>query len=367
MLEKEYINWLVDIKSKIRSSQMKAALAVNSALIEFYWDLGKMVSEKENVWGSKLIERVCKDLKEEFPEMSGLSVRNIKYCKYFYTFYSNLIGQQVVAQLVQQPVGLIQNEENQENTVLQQPIDQILINLKKISWSHNIIIFTKSENLQIAAFYINQTLENNWGRETLALQIKSNLHLRNGNAITNFKNTLPEPLSELAHQTLKDPYVFDFLTMAEDYKERDLENQLIQHISKFILELGKGFAFVGQQYFIEIANKDYRIDLLFYHIKLKCYVVIELKNTEFKPEYTGKMNFYLSAIDTLLKDENDNPTIGILLCRDKNNIEAEFALRSINKPIGISEFELTNILPENLKSSLPTIEEIEIELKKYEE
>lgn len=363
MLEKEYINWLVDIKSKIRSSQMKAAIAVNSALIEFYWDLGKMVSEKENVWGSKLIERVCKDLKEEFPEMKGFSITNIKYCRLFYNYFS--IRPQLGDELKLSPQ--LGDKFVKKPNVKKQTIDSHDNNIFKLPWGHIKLIIDKIKDKKISQFYINQTLENNWGRETLALQIKSNLHLRNGNAITNFKNTLPEPLSELAHQTLKDPYVFDFLSMAENYKERDVENQLIQHISKFILELGKGFAFVGQQYFIEIANKDYRIDLLFYHIKLKCYVVIELKNTEFKPEYTGKMNFYLSAIDTLLKDENDNPTIGILLCRDKNNIEAEFALRSINKPIGISEFELTNILPENLKSSLPTIEEIEIELKKYEE
>ena len=197
----------------------------------------------------------------------------------------------------------------------------------------------------------------------MALQIKTDLFKRQGKSITNFKNTLPEPFSELAQQTLKDPYIFDFMTMSKPYYEKDIEKQLVSHVTKFLLELGKGFAFVGQQYHLEIAENDYYIDLLFYHIKLKCYVVIELKNTKFTPEYAGKLNFYLSAVDSLVKTEEDKPTIGILLCRDKNNIEAEFALRDINKPMGVSEFQFTEILPDELKSSLPTIQEIEAELK----
>ena len=198
----------------------------------------------------------------------------------------------------------------------------------------------------------------------MALQIKNGLHERQGKAITNFAFTLPEPMSDLAQQALKDPYVFDFLTMTKPYHEKDIENQLIQHIAKFLLELGKGFAFVGQQYHLEIADSDYYIDLLFYHIQLKCYVIIELKNTKFIPEYAGKLNFYLSAVDTLLKKDDDKSTIGILLCRDKNNIEVEFALRDISKPMGVSEFDFTKILPEELKSSLPTVEELEQSIKK---
>lgn len=232
---------------------------------------------------------------------------------------------------------------------------------------HNILIFTKSKSIEEANFYIQQTIENNWSRDTLTLQIKTNLYVRNGKAVSNFKNTLPAQLSDLAQQTLKDPYIFDFLTLATDFKERDIEKQLVQHITKFLLELGKGFAFVGQQYHLEIAESEYYLDLLFYHTRLKCYVVIELKNTKFIPEYAGKLNFYLSAVDTLVKQPDDRPTIGILLCRDKNNIEAEFALRDINKPMGVSEFQITEMLPENLKSSLPTIEEIENELKRLEE
>jgi predicted nuclease of restriction endonuclease-like (RecB) superfamily len=246
--------------------------------------------------------------------------------------------------------------ENQSIVFVQQAVAQI-------PWGHHILLFTKIKDKNEAHFYIQQTIENNWSRDALALQIKTDLYNRNGKAISNFKKTLPEPLSDLAQQTLKDPYIFDFMTLATGYKEKDIEKQLIQHITKFLLELGKGFAFVGQQFHIEIAENDYYIDLLFYHIKLKCYVVIELKNTKFIPEYAGKLNFYLSAVDTIVKGNDDKPTIGILLCRDKNNIEAEFALRDINKPMGVSEFQITEILPESLKSSLPTIEEIENEFK----
>ena len=336
-MNNEYVNWLKELKIKIRSTQAKAALAVNSALIEFYWDLGKMIAEKESIWGSKLIEQISRDLKGEFPEIQGLSTSNLKYCKRFFLYYESSIGQQ--------------------------PVDQFSKYLvAQIPWGHNILIFSKAKGINEANFYIEKTIENSWSRDTLGLQIKSGLFNRIGKSITNFKSTLSEPLSDLAQQTLKDPYVFDFMTMSKPYHEKDIEKQLMQHITKFLLELGKGFAFVGQQFHLEIAENDYFIDLLFYHVKLRCFVVIELKNTKFIPEYAGKLNFYLSAVDALLKAEDDKPTIGIILCRDKNNIEAEFALRDINKPMGISEFNFTEILPEELKSSLPTIEEIEREL-----
>ena len=352
VLNIEYKNWLVELKSKIRSTQIKAVIAVNNALISFYWELGKSINEKENIWGSKLIEQVAKDLQDEFPDMKGLSSSNLKYCKRFYKYYSDSISQQ--------PVDQFQNIDNEQLVFIQQLVAQI-------PWGHNILVFTKSKNATEAVFYINQTRENNWSRDVLDLQIKSNLYERQGKSINNFKNTLPEPFSDLANQTLKDPYVFDFLTLDINYRERDIEKQLIQHITKFLLELGKGFAFIGQQYHLQVAENDYYIDLLFYHTRLKCYVVIELKNTKFIPEFAGKLNFYLSAVDSLVKQSNDNPTIGILICKDKNNLEAEFALRDINKPIGISELKLIESLPENLKSSLPTIEEIEEEFKKFEE
>jgi predicted nuclease of restriction endonuclease-like (RecB) superfamily len=318
--DSEYKEWILEIKNKIRSTQIKTAIAVNSALINFYWELGHMISEKEKSWGNKVLETLSKDLQSEFPEMKGFSISNLNNCKRFYLFHSSNMNQ-----IRQQAVGELQLPEKQ--------------NFNKIPWGHNILIITKINNLEEAQFYINETIENNWSRDVLALQIKTDLYKRQGKSITNFKNTLPEPLSELAQQTLKDPYIFDFMTMSKPFYEKDIEKQLVAHVTKFLLELGKGFAFVGQQYHLE------------------------LKNTKFTPEYAGKLNFYLSAVDSLVKTEEDKPTIGILLCRDKNNIEAEFALRDINKPMGVSEFQFTEILPEELKSSLPTIQEIEEELK----
>jgi len=300
--------------------------------------------------------------------MKGLSTTNLKYCRQFYRFYTIAIGQQAVAQI-----------ENEAPTIGQQAVDQLenkkvvdvfQDNIRKLAfqipWGHNIHIFTKAKSAAEALFYIQQTIENAWSRDVLALQIKSQLYLRQAKAINNFQLTLPEPQSDLATQTLKDPYIFDFMTMTKPFHEKDIENQLLSHITKFLLELGKGFAFIGRQYQLLIGETDYKIDLLFYHIKLRCYVVIELKNTKFIPEYAGKLNFYLSAVDSLVKSDVDNPTIGILMCRDKNNFETEFALRDINKPMGVSEFQLTEILPEELKSSLPTIEEIENDLIKLE-
>jgi len=354
-LSESYRSWIKEIKDKVRSSQIKASIAVNSVLIGFYWDLGKLISEKEFIWGGKLIDQVAKDLKVEFPEMQGLSRSNLFNVKKFFQFYNT--------KLVQQLVGQLQNIDNQNFEVGQQPDEHIKKLVIQIPWGHKILIFTKSKDVKEALFYIHKTKENNWSRDTLALQIKSGLYKRQDKAITNFINTLPSPNSDLARQTLKDPYVFDFLQLTEEYKERDIENQLTQHITRFLLELGKGFAFIGRQYNICLNEKEYFIDLLFYHIPMQCYVVVELKNKEFEPEFAGKLNFYLTLVDKTLKRPIENPTIGILLCRSKDNLEVEYALQDIHKPMGVSEFELSEHLPENLKSSLPTIEEIENELK----
>ncbi|HQW71445.1 MAG: DUF1016 family protein [Saprospiraceae bacterium] len=372
-----YKQWLTELKTKIRSTQIKAAIAVNTELILFYWELGRMLSEKlsQSSWGDKVLETLSKDLRDEFPEMKGFSVSNLKTCKLFFEYFSSLLVNEnedlkslISSQLVNQ-LQIADNQYNEFNYQFTDRLQETFIKdiVAKIPWGHIKVIITKIKKFQDAIFYIQKIKENNWSRDVLTLQIKSNLHNRRGASITNFNKTLPEALSDLAQQTLKDPYIFDFLQLSEGYKEKDIENQLVSHITKFLMELGKGFAFVGKQYHLEIADNDYYIDLLFYHIKLKCYVVIELKNTRFIPEYAGKLNFYLSAIDTLIKQEDDKPTIGILLCRDKNNIEAEFALRDINKPMGVSEFQFTAHLPENLKSSLPTIEEIENEFKNLDQ
>lgn len=386
-----YKQWLSELKNKIRSAQIKAAISVNTELILFYWDLGGMISEKikQSNWGDKFLENISKDLREEFSDMNGFSVSNLKTCKLFFEYFSSqavnqsekvraLISSQVVNQsekvrdqISSQAVNQLQKADNKEFKDNQRQTEYALSFISnvvaKIPWGHIKVIITKLKNIEEAVFYIQKTKENNWSREALSLQIKSNLFKRSGHAITNFIYTLPAPQSDLAQQTIKDPYIFDFIRLSEECKEKDIENQLVNHVRKFLLELGKGFAFVGQQYHFQIDGNDYYIDLLFYHIKLKCYVALELKNTRFIPEHAGKLNFYLSAVDSLLKAEDDNPTIGILLCREKNSIEAEFSLRDINKPMGVSEFQITEHLPENLKSSFPTVEEIENELKKLEE
>lgn len=336
----EYQDWLNTIKLRVQSARLRVALAANRELIQFYWELGAQIAEKQvqSQWGDKLIPQLSTDLKKAFPELKGLSASNLKYCLRFYQFYATVDAM---------PFG-------------QQPVDQI-------PWGHNILIFTKCGSVSEAGFYITHIIDQGWSRDVLVLQLKSRLHERAGKSVTNFSRTLPAPQSDLAQQTLKDPYTFDFMAMTETFNERDVERQLTQHITQFLLELGKGFAFIGRQYHLEIAGNDYYIDLLFYHVTLKCYVVVELKNRKFIPEYAGKLNFYLSAVDSLLKRDDDQPTIGLLLCRDKSNIEVEFALRDINKPMGVSEYTLVETLPDNLKGALPTVEEIEQDLQQLQE
>ena len=340
----DYVAWLQQIKQRISSARIGVALAANRELIRFYWDLGEIIAAKqlESQWGDKVIPQLSRDLQRDFPDLKGLSASNLKYCLRFFQFYCG-VGTEIIS------------SNTDINPFSQQPVDQI-------PWGHNILIFTKCGNLEEAGFYIGRTLEQGWSRDVLAMQLKSNLYTRTGKAITNFSRTLPSPQSDLAQQTLKDPYTFDFMAMTEPFNERDVELQLTQHITQFLLELGKGFAFIGRQYHVEVAGNDYYIDLLFYHVSLKCYVVVELKNRRFIPEYAGKLNFYLSAVDSLLKRDDDQPTIGLLLCRDKNNIEVEFALRDMNKPMGVSEYTLVESLPDNLKGALPTVEEIESDL-----
>ena len=328
----DYKIWLIELKSKIQKSQIKAALSVNAELIMLYWELGKQIAGKQEQvkWGSKFIEQLALDLKKEFPEMNGFSKTNLIYCRKFFQFYSQSsdfieFGEQVVHQ---------------------------------IPWGHHLLIMKKVKTLQEAYFYIQETIENNWSRSILSIQIESGLYKRQGKALNNFKNTLPESRSDLANQILKDPYNFSFLTLEKNVRELEFERELTKNITNFLLELGKGFAFVGRQYSLIVGEKEYKIDLLFYHLTLHCYIVIELKMTEFEPEFIGKLNFYLSAVDSLIKSDADEPTIGILLCKNKDNLEVEFALRDINKPIGISEFSF-NELPPEIKNAMPTVEELE--------
>lgn len=364
--KEEYRKWLIELKSNILQHQIKSVLAVNSQLILMYWDLGKQIIQKQRnaKWGSGFIDKLSRDLKNDFPEMGGFSSKNLRYCRAFYMFYShNQIWQQLVAEfkitsksaIWQQAVAKIGNLEN--NPI---PIPLILL----IPWGHNLLILQKMKLPRKVFFYIQKTIEYNWSRSVLLHHIESKLYERQGKAINNFNLTLPKPQSDLAYQLLKDPYNFDFLTLTEKYNERDLENALTENITQFLLELGAGFTYVGRQYPIKISDKEYFIDLLFYHLKLRCYVVIELKTIEFKPEFAGKLNFYLSAVDDILKQPQDSKSIGLIICKNKDKIEVEYALRDINKPISISEYHLTKTFPEKFKGSLPTIEEVESELLK---
>ncbi|OAQ20793.1 PDDEXK nuclease domain-containing protein [Thermosulfurimonas dismutans] len=328
-----YAEFLADLKERIRRARIKAALSANRELILRYWEIGRMVLErqKKEGWGSKVIDRLAQDLRREFPDLKGFSARNLKYMRAFAEAYPDKeFVQQVAAQ---------------------------------IPWFHHCTLLDKVKDPAERIWYIRQTIEHGWSRNVLVHQIESGLYHRKGKAITNFDRTLPAPQSDLAQEILKDPYVFDFLGLAEDIRERELERQLIARIRDFLLELGVGFAFVGSQVHLEVGGEDFYLDLLFYHLKLRCYVVIELKTGEFKPEYAGKMNFYLSAVDDLFRHPDDRPSIGIILCKSKNKVIVEYALRDTTKPIGVSSYRLTRALPEEIKSSLPSVEELERELE----
>lgn len=357
----EYKNWLVELKKNIRQVQIKASLAVNRHVLQFYWELGRdIVDRQENAkWGSSFIDQLSKDLKLEFPEMSGFSFSNLKYCRQFYLFY----GESVIRQQV---VGELQDVDNQLNENAKQVTSQLENTLFGIPWGHHIMIFQKIKNVQEALFYVQQTIENNWSRAVLEMQIETNLYARQGKAITNFKTTLPEIDSDLAQALLKDTYNFEFISFSGKVKELELEQKLIDNITKFLLELGKGFAYMGRQFEINVGGEIFKTDLLFYHTKLKCYIVIELKVTKFKPEYVGKLNFYLTAIDRLVKDSSDKPSIGILLCKTKNDVVVDFTLHDTNKPMGVSEYTYTQ-LPTLIQQALPTIQQFTERLNQDDE
>jgi predicted nuclease of restriction endonuclease-like (RecB) superfamily len=350
-----YANLLVDIKNRILQAQVKATLSANAEMIMMYWDVGRMVHQRQQQqgWSAAIIPNLSRDLRNELPEVKGFSERNLGRMLAFYRNYQD------IDQFLPQPVAKNGSSEFLPQSVAKLPAADII---KSIPWGHHALLMQKIKDKSLRFWYMDQILQNGWSRNTLGLMIESEIHERQGNCTTNFTLTLPDLQSDLARQSLKDPYIFDFLTLSEPFSERELETELIKYLEKFLLELGTGFSFVGRQYHLTISNKDFYIDLLFYHLKLRSFIVIELKKGDFKPEYAGKMNFYCSAVDDLLKHSTDNATIGMILCQTKDRILAEYALGDINKPIGISEYELTRALPENLKSSLPSIEELETEL-----
>jgi predicted nuclease of restriction endonuclease-like (RecB) superfamily len=328
-----YAVFLSDLKQRIRQAQVRAALSVNRELVLLYWQIGSGILERQERegWGSKVIDQLSQDLRREFPSMKGFSSRNLKYMRAFAESYPD-------AQFVQQVAA-------------------------QIPWFHNCVLLDKVTEFTEREWYVRQTIEHGWSRSILTMQIESGLYRRQGTALTNFNRTLPSPQSDLAQQVLKDPYNFDFLELGQEASERDVEQKLVLSVRKFLLELGVGFAFVGQQYHIEVGDQDFYIDLLFYHLKLRCFVVIELKAVEFQPEFAGKINFYLSAVDDLLRHPDDKPSIGIILCKSKNKVVAEYSLRDTNKPIGVSSYQLTEALPDSLKGDLPSIEALESELE----
>lgn len=372
----EYKQWLDNLKLRIQQSQFKAMVAVNTELLNLYWNIGIAIVDKQvnSQWGEGLINQLSKDLKKEFPHLEGFSPSNLWFIRRWYFFYNESITKlsqavtvldaETLKELSPVIARLLNEVKNVNNTweinVLLQKIQELIA---KIPWGHNREIISKCKTLDEALFYVQKAATNGWSRAVLVHQIEYSLYQREGKAVTNFVDILPQLQSDLVGQTLKDPYIFDFLSLSKEYKERELEDVLVANITKFLLELGTGFTYYGRQVHIKVGDIDFYIDLLFYHLKLRCYVVIELKVVEFLPEFVGKLNFYITAVDRQLKQANDNPTIGILICKSKNDIVVEYALDNINKPIGVSSYELTKLFPEDFKGSLPTIEEIEEELK----
>ena len=357
-VNKEYAEWLKSLSLRFRQSQIKAAVKVNSELLKFYWSLGQDIVERdfENTYGSEFFKNLSLDLKEEFPGTKGFSPTNLGYIKRFYILYSNAmkISPQVEGKSPQ--IGNISNYPqvggNSELPIFSVP------------WGHHKLLIDKFLKApEKVLFYVQKIIENNWSRTVLDWQIDSNLYERQGKAISNFKRTLPTPQSDLAQQITKDPYVIDIMGVRQDMQERELEEHLDSHISKYFLELGKGFTYYGHQVHLRVGNEDFYIDQLFYHVRLHCYVVIELKATAFKPEHIGQLNFYVTAVNKLMCTEHDNPTIGLLICKDKNDVVAEYTLQGVESPIGVSSVEIFDKLTEDFKSALPSIEDIENELR----
>ena len=360
-----YSALLKEITDRIRQGQLRASMAVNIELLSLYWDVGRIVAKRqeEDGWGAGVIPRLARDIRNDLPEIKGFSVRNIGRMLAFFREYNEL-------EFLPPTVTKIE-PHTEDYPILPPPVLKLPTNTKlskihdfilRLPWAHNVVLLgVKDRAARI--WYMEQTLEHGWSKDWLASQIKADLYSRQGRAVTNFSLRLPAPQSALAQETLKDPYKFDFLTLEEPFHERELEVGLIAHVEKFLLELGSGFAFLGRQYHLTVGNSDFYVDLLFYHTKLRCYVVVELKNDEFRPEHAGKINFYCTAVDDLLRAEGDNPTIGLILCLTQDRVVAEYTLRNIYAPIGVSEYQFTRALPDNLKSSLPTVEEIEERLE----
>ena len=353
-----YAPWLADIKTQIHEAQQRAAQALNQGLIGLYWRIGRAILEQQDQqgWGAKVIDRLAHDLRINFPEMKGFSPRNLKYMRAFAEAWPG-------SEIGQQPAGQVEG-----GSFVQQPLHNLAPGefvhqlVQKLPWGHHCVLLDKLKTRDDRLWYLRKAIEHNWSRTILVMQIESRLRERSGAAVTNFELTLPKPQSDLARESLKDPYRFDFLGLTAEAQEREIEHALVKHVTDFLLELGAGFAFVGRQVRLEVGGDEFFLDLLFYHLKLRCYVVIELKAGNFQPEHLGKLGFYLTAVNAQLKHPQDRPTIGLLLCKTKNKVVAEYALRDKTQPLGVAEYQLVASLPPELQTSLPTIEQIEREL-----
>ena len=332
VLPDDYADWISSLKKRIAGARQKIVLSANEEQIQLYHEIGRDILERQNRqgWGAKVIERISADLRDAFPEMKGFSASNLKYMRFF-------------------------AQECPDIKIGQQSADQL-------PWFHIVTLITKITDSAVREWYAREAVKQVWSRDTLMMHIKNQLHVRQGAAVTNFNERLTPPQASMAVEILKDPYHFDFLGLGDEARERDIENALIRHITRFLLELGAGFAFIGRQFRLEVEGDEFFIDLLFYHTRLKCYVVVELKSTAFKPEHAGQLNFYLATVDAQIKAPDDKPTIGLLLCKTKKRLVAEYALSGIDKPIGVAEYQLVRALPEPLDTSLPSVEEIEAEL-----
>ena len=355
-----YKNWISEISMRFKASQIKASIKVNDEMLRFYWGLGRDIEMlKKNVsWGSHIYQKISKDLVEELPEIKSFSPRNLQYMNQFYRLYSDIeIAHQLDAQVFINEIAPQVGAQIDKNIIFMIP------------WGNHKVIMDKcKEDQQKALFFVQRTLENKWSRAVLLNFLDTQLYDRQGKAITNFELTLPDARSDLAQEITKDPYNFDFITLTQNYNEKELKDALMDNIADFLLELGNGFAFVGREYRIEIGNTENFIDMLFYNIKLHCYVVVEVKVTAFDPAFTGQLGTYVVAVNHSLKSDMDAPTLGLLVCKSKDNVQAKYAIEASSQPLGISEYELSNLIPDNFKGTLPTIEEIEAELseQKYD-
>ncbi len=365
LLDSRYKNILIDLKEKIRSARIRTSIKVNYELLKVYWEIGNTIlaEQHEQGWGAKIIDRLADDLKQEFPDIKGFSRRNLSYMKVFAEAYPEFLQIQYVSlnttsdEILQQGAAEFQIIDNQIYTILQHPA-------AKLPWTQHQVILDKVKEREKRLFYIQKSAENGWSRNVLSIQIESQLFERQGNAITNFSNTLPPVDSDLAQETIKNPYIFGFLSITEEMKERDVEKALIHHLKAFMLELGKGFAYIGNQKNLNVKGDDFFLDLLFFNYHLNCFVIFELKLGEFKPEYAGKLNFYVNTVDEQLKGDQHKPTIGILLCKTPNETVVKYSLQGITAPIGVSEYQLAQALPKELRGELPSMEELEAELDK---